>query len=314
MAQRRDRASTHARPTRPFNWQTKSQRKQSSVLDVLIRLVDLYVRSLRNITAIAQRCHVKVHNRDGDIGKRHFVRSESPRASRSLGPATGPTLSPSLLKQITRYRALCASSCTIVVPQIEEAEPRDVDSPREGAPSPAVSRHWVAGSELAIGRVRGPMAGHCLRQFRWWLPIAILSGCCLSALRMASADRRIACTSVRPSASATAEETRSERASSGPDVVIFLGEGCHREINVTEIQDRLLEGPAAADELTISVLPRSRESISGSPGFRGATSGFERLFDDRCFQTGLNAGSFARNGLGDGIASYVCTFVTLFPF
>jgi len=91
---------------------------------------------------------------------------------------------------------------------------------------------------------------------------------------MAGADRRIACTSVRPSASATAEGTRSERAPSGPDVVVFLGEGCHREINVTEIQDRLLEGPAAADELTISVLPRSRESTSGSPELRGATSGF----------------------------------------
>ncbi|XP_011334672.2 retinal guanylyl cyclase 2 isoform X1 [Ooceraea biroi] len=90
------------------------------------------------------------------------------------------------------------------------------------------------------------MAGNCLRQFWWWLPIAILSGC-LSPL---TADAgHITCTSVYP------EVVYGERSPS--DVVIFLGEGCHREINVTEIQDRVERVKDRAGQLTISVLPRS---------------------------------------------------------
>jgi hypothetical protein len=43
--------------------------------------------------------------------------------------------------------------------------------------------------------------------------------------------------------------------------VVFLGERCDGEINVTEIQDHLdLTG-----ELSISVMPRSREYIYSSP-------------------------------------------------
>ncbi|XP_029170688.1 retinal guanylyl cyclase 2 isoform X2 [Nylanderia fulva] len=86
------------------------------------------------------------------------------------------------------------------------------------------------------------MAGNCFRQFRWWLPIAILSGC----FPPSSADAaRISCTS-----------TYSTEVARGGDVVVLLGERCDREINVTEIQDHLA-APDVVGELSISVMPRS---------------------------------------------------------
>ncbi|XP_067207687.1 retinal guanylyl cyclase 2 isoform X2 [Linepithema humile] len=88
------------------------------------------------------------------------------------------------------------------------------------------------------------MAGNCFRQLWWWLPIAILSGCFPPSADAA----RISCTSTYPS-----EIARGERPRDDADVVVFLGEKCDGEINVTEIQDHLdLTG-----ELSISVMPRS---------------------------------------------------------
>lgn len=96
------------------------------------------------------------------------------------------------------------------------------------------------------------MAGNCFRQFWWWIPIAILSRCILPS----SADSgRISCTSTYPS------EVARERAQSDADVIVFLGERCDWEINVTEIQDHLERVPDAG-ELSISVMPRSRECIT----------------------------------------------------
>lgn len=93
------------------------------------------------------------------------------------------------------------------------------------------------------------MAGNCFRRFWWWLPIAILSGC------FPPAAGRISCTSAYPS-----ETARDVRPRSDADVVIFLGERCDgEEINVTEIQDHLERAPDLAGELSISVMPRSRE-------------------------------------------------------
>lgn len=118
----------------------------------------------------------------------------------------------------------------------------------------AVSRR--RGSDnIVIGRVRGPMAGNCFRQFWWWLPIAILSGWFPS--RAADAGR-ITCTSVHPAEVVA----RGEQPPFGDaDVVIFLGEGCHGEMNVTEIQDHLQRATDPTGKLTINVLPRSRECI-----------------------------------------------------
>ncbi|XP_011882602.1 PREDICTED: retinal guanylyl cyclase 2 [Vollenhovia emeryi] len=87
------------------------------------------------------------------------------------------------------------------------------------------------------------MAGNCFRRFWWWLPIAILSGCFTPAVEAG----RITCTSTYPS----------EAARLDADVIIFLGERCDGEINVTEIQDHLERSPDLAGELSISVLPRS---------------------------------------------------------
>lgn len=107
------------------------------------------------------------------------------------------------------------------------------------------------GSDIAVGRVQGPMAGNCFRRFWWWLPIAILSGC----FPPAAEAGRISCTSAYPS-----ETARDVRPRSDADVVIFLGERCDgEEINVTEIQDHLERAPDLAGELSISVMPRSRE-------------------------------------------------------
>lgn len=103
------------------------------------------------------------------------------------------------------------------------------------------------GSDVVIGRVQGPMAGYC---FRWWLPIAILSGCFPPSAADAA---RISCTSTYPT-----EVAR------GGDVVVFLGERCDQEINVTEIQD-YLAAPDVAGELSISVMPRPREYIATCP-------------------------------------------------
>ncbi|XP_072756231.1 retinal guanylyl cyclase 2 isoform X1 [Anoplolepis gracilipes] len=85
------------------------------------------------------------------------------------------------------------------------------------------------------------MAGNCLR---WWLPIAILSGCFPPSTAADAA--RISCTSSTYS---------TEVARPGDDVVVYLGERCDREINVTEIQDYLASD--VAGELSISVIPRS---------------------------------------------------------
>ncbi|XP_032677581.1 retinal guanylyl cyclase 2 isoform X3 [Odontomachus brunneus] len=91
------------------------------------------------------------------------------------------------------------------------------------------------------------MAGNCFRQFWWWIPIAILSRCILPS----SADSgRISCTSTYPS------EIAREQPQSDSDVIVFLGEKCDWEINVTEIQDHLERTPDAG-ELSISVMPRS---------------------------------------------------------
>ncbi|EFN69634.1 Retinal guanylyl cyclase 2 [Camponotus floridanus] len=84
------------------------------------------------------------------------------------------------------------------------------------------------------------MAGNC---FRWWLPIAILSGCFPPSATDAA---RISCTS-----------TYLTEVARGGDVVVFLGEKCDREINVTEIQDHLAASDEVAGELSISVMPRS---------------------------------------------------------
>ncbi|XP_014477506.1 PREDICTED: retinal guanylyl cyclase 2 isoform X2 [Dinoponera quadriceps] len=89
------------------------------------------------------------------------------------------------------------------------------------------------------------MAGNCFRQFWWWIPIAILSRCILP-----SSAGRISCTSTYPSEMAHGQ-TRSDA-----DVIVFLGERCDWEINVTEIQDHLERAPDAG-ELSISVMPRS---------------------------------------------------------
>ncbi|XP_070151794.1 retinal guanylyl cyclase 2 isoform X1 [Polyergus mexicanus] len=83
------------------------------------------------------------------------------------------------------------------------------------------------------------MAGYC---FRWWLPIAILSGCFPPSAADAA---RISCTS----------STYPAEVARGGDVVVFLGERCDQEINVTEIQD-YLAAPDVAGELSISVMPR----------------------------------------------------------
>ncbi|XP_025163076.1 retinal guanylyl cyclase 2 isoform X2 [Harpegnathos saltator] len=91
------------------------------------------------------------------------------------------------------------------------------------------------------------MAGNCFRQFWWWIPIAILYRWILPT----SADGgRISCMSTYPS------EVAREQPESDADVVVFLGERCDREINVTEIQDHLERAPDAG-ELSISVMPRS---------------------------------------------------------
>lgn len=99
-----------------------------------------------------------------------------------------------------------------------------------------------------VGRVQGPMAGNCFRRFWWWLPIVILSGC------FPSEAGRLPCTSIYPS-----ETARDELPTSDADVIIFLGDRCDGEINVTEIQDHLEHASALAGELSISVMPRSRE-------------------------------------------------------
>lgn len=96
------------------------------------------------------------------------------------------------------------------------------------------------------------MAGNCFRRFWWWLPIAILSGCFLRAVEAG----RISCTSTYPS-----ETARGERPRFGADVIIFLGERCDGEINTTEIQDHLERAPDLTGELSVSVIPRSREYI-----------------------------------------------------
>jgi len=100
-----------------------------------------------------------------------------------------------------------------------------------------------------IGRVQGSMAGNYFRRFWWWLPIAILSGCFLPAVKAG-----ISCTSTY-----STETARDER--SDADVIIFLGERCDREINITEIQDHLESAPDLIGELSISVMPRSRKYI-----------------------------------------------------
>ena len=99
-----------------------------------------------------------------------------------------------------------------------------------------------------VGRVQGPMAGNCFRRFWWWLPIAVLSGCFFPS----AIEAGISCTSTYP-----AETSRDER--SDADVIIFLGERCDGEINITEIQNHLEHAPDLTNELSISVLPRSRE-------------------------------------------------------
>lgn len=106
-----------------------------------------------------------------------------------------------------------------------------------------------------VGRVQGPMAGNCFRRFWWWLPIAILSGC-FPPTKPVEAGR-ISCTFTYPSETARDEQTRPDA-----DVMIFLGERCDGEINITEIQDHLERAPDLAGELSISVMPRSREYIT----------------------------------------------------
>ncbi|KAG5307781.1 GUC2F cyclase, partial [Pseudoatta argentina] len=89
------------------------------------------------------------------------------------------------------------------------------------------------------------MAGNCFRRFWWWLPIAVLSGCFfLPAIKAG-----ISCTSTYP---VTSRDEWSDA-----DVIIFLGERCDGEINITEIQDHLEHAPDLTSELSISVLPRS---------------------------------------------------------
>ncbi|KYM85144.1 Retinal guanylyl cyclase 2 [Atta colombica] len=90
------------------------------------------------------------------------------------------------------------------------------------------------------------MAGNCFRRFWWWLPIAVLSGCFFPS----AIEAGISCTSTYP-----AETSRDER--SDADVIIFLGERCDGEINITEIQNHLEHAPDLTNELSISVLPRS---------------------------------------------------------
>ncbi|XP_011692309.1 PREDICTED: retinal guanylyl cyclase 2 [Wasmannia auropunctata] len=92
------------------------------------------------------------------------------------------------------------------------------------------------------------MAGNCFRRFWWWLPFAILSGCFLPAVVVEAG--RISCTSTF-----LTEAARDGR--SDADVIIFLGERCDGEINITEIQDHLERAPNLAGELSISVMPRS---------------------------------------------------------
>lgn len=109
-----------------------------------------------------------------------------------------------------------------------------------------------SGSDIVVGRVQKPMAGNCFRRFWWWLPIVILSGCFPSAVK---ADR-LSCTSIYPP-----ETARDELSPSDADVIIFLGEKCDGEINVTEIQDHLEHASDLAGELSISVMSRSREYL-----------------------------------------------------
>ncbi|XP_020277564.1 retinal guanylyl cyclase 2 isoform X2 [Pseudomyrmex gracilis] len=91
------------------------------------------------------------------------------------------------------------------------------------------------------------MAGNCFRQFWWWLlPIAILSGC----LFPSTVVGRLSCTSTY-----STEVTSAERPLDDTDVVVFLGEGCDGEINVTAIQDRLEREVDLDDDLSISVMP-----------------------------------------------------------
>ncbi|KAG5315725.1 GUC2F cyclase, partial [Acromyrmex insinuator] len=89
------------------------------------------------------------------------------------------------------------------------------------------------------------MAGNCFRRFWWWLPIAVLSGCFF----LPAIEAGISCTSTY---SVTSRDERSDA-----DVIIFLGERCDGEINITEIQDHLEHAPDLTSELSISVLPRS---------------------------------------------------------
>ncbi|KAG5336663.1 GUC2F cyclase, partial [Acromyrmex charruanus] len=89
------------------------------------------------------------------------------------------------------------------------------------------------------------MAGNCFRRFWWWLPIAVLSGCFF----LPAIEAGISCTSTYP---VTSRDERSDA-----DVIIFLGERCDGEINITEIQDHLEHAPDLTSELSISVLPRS---------------------------------------------------------
>ncbi|KYN04499.1 Retinal guanylyl cyclase 2 [Cyphomyrmex costatus] len=90
------------------------------------------------------------------------------------------------------------------------------------------------------------MAGNCFRWLWWWLPIAVLSGCFVPP----AVEAGISCTSTYP-----AETSRDKRYDT--DVIIFLGERCDGEINITEIQDHLEHAPDLTSELSISVLPRS---------------------------------------------------------
>ncbi|XP_024876241.1 retinal guanylyl cyclase 2-like isoform X1 [Temnothorax curvispinosus] len=101
------------------------------------------------------------------------------------------------------------------------------------------------------------MAGNCFRRFWWWLPIAILSGCFSPAV-----EAGISCTSTYPS-----ETARDVRPRPDADVIIFLGERCDGEINVTEIQDHLERD--LAGEHSISVMPRS-ETCETETGGLGA--------------------------------------------
>ncbi|XP_015179182.1 PREDICTED: retinal guanylyl cyclase 2-like isoform X2 [Polistes dominula] len=98
------------------------------------------------------------------------------------------------------------------------------------------------------------MAGSYLYQW-WWIPIVILSRCCL----LLTTDINL------PYLSQYTEEEYSEFNPNEDEIVVFLNEQCNEEVNLTDIQNQLQQYWSV--NLSISILPRSLTCETRSWGF-----------------------------------------------